>query len=111
VTRSLEREVDADRFTRLDRMLIAEQRGQEFTDLRPGKDVLDTFRQNRALLIDRARKLDRREDGTEPAFPIILILRSVGRPECFTIATQGEPPRTSLRPGRTLRIRCRARAL
>jgi type IV secretory pathway VirD2 relaxase len=35
VTRSLEREVDADRFTRLDRMLIAEQRDREFMDLRP----------------------------------------------------------------------------
>ena len=65
VTRSLEREVDADRFTRLDRMLIAEQRGQEFTDLRPDKDMLDTFRQNRALLIDRARKLERMGLATE----------------------------------------------
>jgi type IV secretory pathway VirD2 relaxase len=42
VTRSLEREVDADRFTRLDRMLIAEQQGQEFMDLRPDQDRLDT---------------------------------------------------------------------
>src|SRR6202790_1870039 len=65
VTQSLEREVDADRFTRLDRMLIAEQRGQEFTDLRPDKDMLDTFRQNRALLIDRARKLERMGLATE----------------------------------------------
>ena len=65
VTRSLEREVDADRFTRLDRMLIAEQRGQEFTDLRPDKDMLDTFRQNRALLIERARKLERMGLATE----------------------------------------------
>jgi type IV secretory pathway VirD2 relaxase len=59
VTRSLEREVDADRFTRLDRMLIAEQQGQEFTDLRPDKDMLYTFRQNHALLIERAHKLER----------------------------------------------------
>src|SRR5665213_65921 len=65
VTRSLEREVDADRFTRLDRMLIAEQRGQEFTDLRPDKDMLDTFRQNRMLLIDRAHKLERMGLATE----------------------------------------------
>src|ERR1700674_4716971 len=35
VTRSLEREVDADRFTRLDRMLIAEQRERDLMDLRP----------------------------------------------------------------------------
>ena len=59
VTKQLEREVDADRFTRLDRMLIAEQRGNEFTDLRPDQDMRDTFRQNRALLIERARKLER----------------------------------------------------
>ena len=65
VTQSLEREVDADRFTRLDRMLIEEQRDQEFTDLRPGKDMRDMFRPNRALLIDRARKLERMGLATE----------------------------------------------
>jgi type IV secretory pathway VirD2 relaxase len=59
VTKQLEREVDADRFTRLDRMLIAEQQGKEFADLRPDQDMRDTFRQNRALLIERARKLER----------------------------------------------------
>ncbi|HEY5288933.1 MAG TPA: DUF3363 domain-containing protein, partial [Caulobacteraceae bacterium] len=60
VARSLEREVDADRFTRLDRMLIAEQANRnEFADLRPDKDMLETLRQNRALLIQRARKLER----------------------------------------------------
>ena len=60
VSRSLEREVDADRFTRLDRMLIAEQRSRnEFADLRPDRDLLDSLRQNRALLIQRARKLER----------------------------------------------------
>jgi hypothetical protein len=59
VTNQLEREVDADRFTRLDRMLIAEQQGKEFSDLRPDQDMRDTFRQNRALLLERARKLER----------------------------------------------------
>jgi type IV secretory pathway VirD2 relaxase len=59
ITKQLEREVDADRFTRLDRMLIAEQQGKEFSDLRPDQDMRDTFRQNRALLIERARKLER----------------------------------------------------
>jgi type IV secretory pathway VirD2 relaxase len=59
VAKQLEGEVDADRFTRLDRMLIAEQQGKEFTDLRPDRDMRDTFRQNRALLIKRARKLER----------------------------------------------------
>jgi type IV secretory pathway VirD2 relaxase len=65
VTKQLEREVDADRFTRLDRMLIAEQQGKEFTDLRPDRDMRDTFRQNRALLIERARKLERMGLATE----------------------------------------------
>src|ERR1700716_1265794 len=65
VTKQLEREVDADRFTRLDRMLIAEQQGKELADLRPDQDMRDTFRQNRALLIARARKLERMGLATE----------------------------------------------
>ncbi len=65
VTKQLEREVDADRFTGLDRMLIAEQQGREFSDLRPDQDTRDTFRQNRALLIERARKLERIGLATE----------------------------------------------
>ena len=60
VSRSLAREVEADRFTRLDRMLIAEQESRnEFIDLRPDKDLLETLRRNRALLIQRATKLER----------------------------------------------------
>jgi type IV secretory pathway VirD2 relaxase len=65
VAKQLEREVDADRFTRLDRMLLAEQQGKEFTDLRPDQDMRDTVRQNRALLIERARKLERMGLATE----------------------------------------------
>jgi type IV secretory pathway VirD2 relaxase len=66
VARSLEREVDADRFTRLDRLLIAEQRSlSEFVDLRPDRDMLDSLRQNRPLLIQRARKLERMGLATE----------------------------------------------
>jgi type IV secretory pathway VirD2 relaxase len=65
VTKQLEREVDADRFTKLDRMLIAEQWGREFSDLRPDQDMRDTFRQNRALLIELARKLARMGLATE----------------------------------------------
>jgi type IV secretory pathway VirD2 relaxase len=65
VTKQLEREVDADRFTGLDRMLIAEQQGREFSDLRPDQDMRDTARQNRALLIERARKLARMGLATE----------------------------------------------
>jgi hypothetical protein len=69
VTKQLERELYADRFTRLDRMLIAEQQGNEFTDLRPDQHMRDTFRQNRALLIERARKLERMglATGSRPA--------------------------------------------
>ncbi|QUD86053.1 DUF3363 domain-containing protein [Phenylobacterium montanum] len=59
VTKSLEPEVEAERFTRLDRMLIAEQQASdEWADLRPDKDMLETLRQNRALLIQRARVLE-----------------------------------------------------
>jgi len=66
LSRSLEREIDADRFTRLDRMLIAEQRSRnEFADLRPDREMLDSLRQNRALLIQRARKLERMGLATE----------------------------------------------
>ncbi len=66
MSRGLEREVDADRFTRLDRMLIAEQRSRnEFADLRPDRDMLESLRQNRALLIQRARKLERMDLATE----------------------------------------------
>src|SRR5579883_61760 len=48
VSRQLEREVDAERFTRLDRLLIAEQEASnEFgADLRPDRDMLETARRN-----------------------------------------------------------------
>jgi len=65
VAKQLEREVDADRFTGLDRMLIAEQQEREFSDMRPDQDMRDTFRQNRTLLIERARKLERMGLATE----------------------------------------------
>lgn len=60
VSRQLQTEVHAERFTRLDRMLIAEQEvGSEFADLRPDNDMRETMRRNRVLLIDRARQLER----------------------------------------------------
>jgi type IV secretory pathway VirD2 relaxase len=66
VSRQLESEVHAERFTRLDRMLIAEQQASnQFTDLRPDKSMRDMFRTNRALLIERARKLERLGLATE----------------------------------------------
>ncbi|WP_217991263.1 DUF3363 domain-containing protein [Sphingomonas spermidinifaciens] len=66
VTRQLEREVDAERFTRLDRMLIARQeQAAEFADLRPDEDMAIELRRNRALLIERARALERLGLATE----------------------------------------------
>ncbi len=66
VTRQLEGEVDAERFTRLDRMLVAERdAGSDFADLRPDKDMRVELRRNRALLIERARRLERLGLATE----------------------------------------------
>ncbi len=66
VTDQLRREVEADRFTRLDRMLIAEQEAaNEFADLRPDHDTLETMKRNRALLIARARRLEKMGLATE----------------------------------------------
>jgi type IV secretory pathway VirD2 relaxase len=60
VTDQLRREVTAERFTRLDQMLMAEQRANnEFADLRPDKDMLETMKCNRALLIGRAQYLEK----------------------------------------------------
>jgi len=60
VTDQLRREMHADRFTRLDRMLMAEQRANnEFADLRPDKEMLETMKRNRALLIGRAQYLEK----------------------------------------------------
>jgi type IV secretory pathway VirD2 relaxase len=80
VSRQLEREVDAERFTRLDRLLIAEQQANnKFADLRPDRDMLETARRNRALLIARARKLESMGLATEV---------EVGR---WSISAQAEP--------------------
>lgn len=66
VTDQLRRKVEADRFTRLDRMLIAEQEAaSEFADLRPDRDTLETMKRNRALLIARARRLEKMSLATE----------------------------------------------
>lgn len=87
VTRQLEREVDAERFTRLDRMLIAEQQTRgEFADLRPDKDMAETMRRNQALLIERARKLERMGLATEHT------------PGVWTISTRAEPMLRELVP-------------
>ncbi len=47
----LRSEVDAERLTRLDKMLIAEQREQGIIDLRPGEGSSYPVRENRNLVI------------------------------------------------------------
>jgi type IV secretory pathway VirD2 relaxase len=59
VARKLATEVDAERLTRLDRMLLAEQRDQGVVDLRPGEGSSYPIRENRHLLISRAKRLER----------------------------------------------------
>ena len=90
VSRQLEREVAAERFTRLDRMLIAEQQASnEVADLRPDKDMLETARQNRALLIDRARKLERMGLATEHT-PGIWTISPRAEPMLRELGTRGD---------------------
>jgi type IV secretory pathway VirD2 relaxase len=59
VVRKLASEVDAERLTRLDRMLIAEQGEYGLVDLRPNASDSYPIRANRHLLIDRAKRLER----------------------------------------------------
>ncbi|GLS39932.1 hypothetical protein GCM10010869_55290 [Mesorhizobium tianshanense] len=65
VAHKLANEVDAERLTRLDRMLIAEQREHDVVDLRPDASDSYTVRSNRYLLIDRAKKLEHLDLATE----------------------------------------------
>ncbi|WP_370464671.1 DUF3363 domain-containing protein [Methylosinus sp. RM1] len=55
----LANEVAAERLTRLDKMLLAEQREQGVIDLRPGEGASYLVRENRALLLGRVRRLER----------------------------------------------------
>ncbi|MGY2849144.1 type IV secretory pathway VirD2 relaxase [Bradyrhizobium sp. USDA 4509] len=55
----LHNEVQAERWTRLDRMLASEQRDQGVIDLRPGEGASYLVRENRANLIGRVRQLGR----------------------------------------------------
>ncbi len=90
VSRQLEREVDTERFTRLDRMLIAEQQASnEVADLRPDKDMLETARQNRAMLIDRARKLERMGLATEHT-PGVWTISARAEPMLRELGTRGD---------------------
>jgi type IV secretory pathway VirD2 relaxase len=65
VARRLASEVSAERLTWLDRMLIAEQRDQGLVDLRPGEGQRYLVRENRDLLVDRAKRLQRYGLATE----------------------------------------------
>ncbi|MGY4173463.1 DUF3363 domain-containing protein [Bradyrhizobium sp. USDA 4529] len=55
----LHNEVQAEHWTRLDRMLASEQRDQGVIDLRPGEGASYLVRENRANLIGRVRQLGR----------------------------------------------------
>ncbi|WP_309085759.1 DUF3363 domain-containing protein [Chelativorans sp.] len=59
LTRKLSVEVEAERLTRLDRMLIAESEEHGIIDLCPHAGDSYTVRANRHLLIDRAKRLQR----------------------------------------------------
>jgi type IV secretory pathway VirD2 relaxase len=59
LVRKLASEVDADRLTRLDRILIAERQDTGIVDLRPGEGQSYLVRENRYVLIDRAKRLER----------------------------------------------------
>jgi type IV secretory pathway VirD2 relaxase len=58
VAQKVTNEVGADRLTRLDKLLIAEQRAVGLIDLRPGEGQSYPVRENRYLLIDRAKRLE-----------------------------------------------------
>jgi type IV secretory pathway VirD2 relaxase len=58
IARKLKAEVEAERLTRLDRMLLAEQEEHRVVDLRPGMSENYMLRANRHLLIDRAKRLE-----------------------------------------------------
>ena len=59
LTNKLAGEVDAERITRLDRILIAERGDDGIVDLRPDEGQSYLVRENRHLLIDRAKRLER----------------------------------------------------
>ena len=62
----LQNEIEAERVTRLDKMLLSEQREQGVIDLRPGEGTTWLVRENRNLMIGRVRQLERCGLATEP---------------------------------------------
>jgi type IV secretory pathway VirD2 relaxase len=75
----LRQEMEAERLTRLDRMLIAEQQEHGVVDLRPDATESYPVKTNRHLLIDRAKRLGRYDLATEI------------EPGRWTISEQTEP--------------------
>jgi type IV secretory pathway VirD2 relaxase len=61
----VQNEVEAERVTRLDKMLLSEQREQGVVDLRPGEGATFLVRENRNLMIGRVRHLERYGVATE----------------------------------------------
>jgi type IV secretory pathway VirD2 relaxase len=61
----LQNEVEAERLTRLDKMLFSEQQEQGVIDLRPGEGASFLVRENRNLMIGRVRQLERYGLATE----------------------------------------------
>jgi hypothetical protein len=61
----LQNEVEAERLTRLDKMLLSEQQEQGVIDLRPGEGATFLVRENRNLMIGRVRHLERYGIATE----------------------------------------------
>ena len=55
----LKTEVEAERWTRLDKVLAVEQRERGIVDLRPGEGMTYAFRENRGLMVGRVRHLER----------------------------------------------------
>jgi type IV secretory pathway VirD2 relaxase len=55
----LKMEVEAERWTRLDKMLATEQRKRGIVDLRPGGGTTYAFRENRGLMVARVKHLER----------------------------------------------------
>jgi type IV secretory pathway VirD2 relaxase len=61
----LQNEVEAERVTRLDKMLLSEQQEQGVIDLRPGEGATFLVRENRNVMIGRVRHLERYGLATE----------------------------------------------
>lgn len=61
----LQNEIEAERVTRLDKMLLSEQQEQGVIDLRPGEGATFLVRENRNLMIGRVRHLERYGLATE----------------------------------------------